>query len=197
MSDEICKTVLKNKKKTKKKRSNPIKLVGKIQKQNENQPKISTLRFTPYAWAKLLFLRDYGNSEVGGLGITSANDLLLIEDIQLIQQHCTIATVKFDDESIADFFDDQVELTNITTQGYSVEEVGMQKTAATKSAVEKICPELMVDQIQDRFRSRYETGEAIFCCVDSIASIACSNRSPSALERGKRFVARLVTCVTT
>ncbi|MEK6248330.1 MAG: hypothetical protein N2C12_09140 [Planctomycetales bacterium] len=68
-----------------------------------------TLRFTPYAWAKLLFLRDYGNSEVGGFGITSADDLLLVEEIQLISQDCTIATVKFDDESVADFFDEQVE----------------------------------------------------------------------------------------
>ncbi len=67
------------------------------------------MRFTPYAWAKLLFLRDYGNSEVGGFGITSADDLLLVEEIQLIKQHCTIATVKFDDESVADFFDEQVE----------------------------------------------------------------------------------------
>jgi len=67
------------------------------------------LRFTPYAWAKLLFLRDYGNSEVGGFGITSADDLLLVKDIQLIKQQCTMATVKFDDVAVADFFDDQVE----------------------------------------------------------------------------------------
>jgi len=67
------------------------------------------LRFTPYAWAKLLFLRDYGESEVGGFGITSADDLLLVEDIQLTQQECTTVTVKFDDISVADFFDNQVD----------------------------------------------------------------------------------------
>ena len=27
------------------------------------------LRFSPTAWAKLLFLRDYGPTEVGGFGI--------------------------------------------------------------------------------------------------------------------------------
>ncbi|MEK6248329.1 MAG: ThiF family adenylyltransferase [Planctomycetales bacterium] len=72
---------------------------------------------------------------------------------------------------------DLVEPTNITTQGYQAEDVGKQKTAATKLAVEKICPEMMVEQIQDRFRSRYETGEAIFCCVDSISTRAAIWRS--------------------
>jgi proteasome lid subunit RPN8/RPN11 len=103
------KTAWKNKKKSKKKLSNPKKAVRKQQMQKSDQPIIPTLRFTPYAWAKLLFLRDYGNSEVGGFGITSADNLLLVENIQLIRQHCTVATVKFEDESIADFFDEQVE----------------------------------------------------------------------------------------
>ena len=67
------------------------------------------MRFTPYAWAKLLFFRDYGPSEVGGFGITPADDLLLVEDIQLIKQLCTTVTVKFDDISVADFFDNQVD----------------------------------------------------------------------------------------
>ena len=31
--------------------------------------KSPTLRFSPYAWAKLLFLRDLGETEVGGFGI--------------------------------------------------------------------------------------------------------------------------------
>ncbi len=46
---------------------------------------------------------------MGGFGITSAEDLLLVEDIQLIKQTCTTVTVKFDDISVADFFDDQVD----------------------------------------------------------------------------------------
>jgi len=68
-----------------------------------------TLRFTPTAWAKLLFLRDYGDSEVGGFGIAVSDDLLLIEDIQLVKQDCSWANVAFDDESVADFFDAQVD----------------------------------------------------------------------------------------
>jgi hypothetical protein len=67
------------------------------------------LRLTPYAWAKLLFLRDAGPTEIGGFGISSASNLLLIEDFRLVKQCCSVATVRFDDESIADFFDEQVD----------------------------------------------------------------------------------------
>jgi len=105
-----AKLVSKNRSKTKKKiRNNQSKTNRSFQQQNIIQPQIPLLRFTPYAWAKLLFLRDLGDSEVGGFGISAADDLLLIEDIQLIKQHCTSVTVKFDDESVADFFDEQVD----------------------------------------------------------------------------------------
>ena len=70
---------------------------------------IPSLRFSPTAWAKLLFLRDYGDTEVGGFGITDADDLLFIEDLHLIKQVCSWAHVAFDDESVADFFDAQVD----------------------------------------------------------------------------------------
>ena len=68
-----------------------------------------TLRFTPTAWAKLLFLRDAGETEVGGFGISAADDLLLIEGVQLVRQVCDVASVVFDDVSVADFFDLQVD----------------------------------------------------------------------------------------
>ena len=68
------------------------------------------LRLTPYAWAKLLYLRDLGNTEVGGFGISSADDLLLVEDICLIKQYCTEVTVRFDDQAVADFFDAKVQV---------------------------------------------------------------------------------------
>lgn len=41
------------------------------------------LRFSPYAWAKLLFLRDRGPTEVGGFGIASPEDLLLVKTLPL------------------------------------------------------------------------------------------------------------------
>jgi proteasome lid subunit RPN8/RPN11 len=68
------------------------------------------LRFTPYAWAKLLYLRDLGPTEVGGFGIANADDLLLVEDIELVQQDCTAVSVEFDDDSVADYFDRQVDV---------------------------------------------------------------------------------------
>ena len=46
---------------------------------------------------------------MGGFGISSADDLLLIEDIRLIGQRTTIVTVEFDDNGVADFFDEQVD----------------------------------------------------------------------------------------
>ena len=44
-----------------------------------------TLRFSPTAWAKLLYLRDRGQTEVGGFGITASDDLLRVEDVQLVR----------------------------------------------------------------------------------------------------------------
>ena len=72
-----------------------------------HKPEPPKLRFTPSAWAKLLYLRDYGDTEVGGFGICP-NHPLLVEDIKLVKQKCTFAFVSFDDESVADFFEDQV-----------------------------------------------------------------------------------------
>ncbi len=68
-----------------------------------------TLRFSPYAWAKLLFLRDRGDTEVGGFGISDEDDPLFVEDVRLIGQQTTIVSVEFDDEAVADFFDEQVD----------------------------------------------------------------------------------------
>ena len=67
------------------------------------------MRFSPTAWAKLLYLRDRGDSEVGGFGLAAADALLFVEDVQLVRQQCTMMTVAFDDEAVADFFDRQVD----------------------------------------------------------------------------------------
>lgn len=67
------------------------------------------MRFSPTAWAKLLYLRDYGDTEVGGFGIAATDDLLFVEDLQLVNQVCSWAHVAFDDDSVADFFDSQVD----------------------------------------------------------------------------------------
>ena len=73
------------------------------------RPGVPTLRFNPYAWAKLLYVRDYGDTEVGGFGIANGDDLLLVEDIRLVRQQCSAVSVHFDDDAVADFFDEQVD----------------------------------------------------------------------------------------
>lgn len=67
------------------------------------------MRFSPTAWAKLVFLRDITDNEVGGFGITEADDLLFVTDFALVKQKVTAVSVSFDDEAVANFFEDQVE----------------------------------------------------------------------------------------
>lgn len=67
------------------------------------------MRFSPTAWAKLLFLRDAGETEIGAFGISAPDDLLFVEDVQLVPQTCTSVTVEFDDAAVATFFDEQVD----------------------------------------------------------------------------------------
>src|SRR5690349_11203509 len=66
-----------------------------------HSPRPPTLRFTPTAWAKLLFLRDRGPTEVGGFGITDRDDLLLVTDLKLVRQDCSSISVAFDDLAVA------------------------------------------------------------------------------------------------
>ncbi len=67
------------------------------------------LRFTPTAWAKLNFFCHYGQTEIGGFGITPAEDLLLIQEFVTVKQTTTEVSVNFDDEAVADFFESQVD----------------------------------------------------------------------------------------
>lgn len=53
-------------------------------------------------------MRDMTDNEVGGFGITEANDLLFVTDFTLVKQKVTSVSVAFADESVADFFEDQV-----------------------------------------------------------------------------------------
>ena len=69
----------------------------------------SALRFSPTAWAKLLYFRDRAQTEVGGFGISAPDDLLCVEDFVTVRQNVTMASVAFDDEAVADFFEDQVD----------------------------------------------------------------------------------------
>ena len=65
---------------------------------------------------------------------------------------------------------DSVDETNITTQGYLASDVGKLKVEATLSAIQQVDSDTHVETINDRFRPRHSTGEAIFCCVDTISA---------------------------
>jgi molybdopterin-synthase adenylyltransferase len=72
---------------------------------------------------------------------------------------------------------DRVEITNITTQGYTLADYGEAKVSATAAAIAHLDPEIDVEAIEDRFRPRHKLGDAIFCCVDSITARAAIWRS--------------------
>lgn len=67
---------------------------------------------------------------------------------------------------------DTVELSNVTTQGYHMAEVGTLKVLATERVVREIDPAIEVATVADRFRPRHQPSEAVFCCVDAIATRA-------------------------
>jgi molybdopterin-synthase adenylyltransferase len=79
---------------------------------------------------------------------------------------------------------DQVDRTNVTTQGYSVADVGQSKVLVTAAAIHALDPDIQVASIFDRYRPKMELGDAIFCCVDSISARGAIWRSAS---RGLEF----------
>ena len=67
---------------------------------------------------------------------------------------------------------DSVEPTNVTTQGYRADEIGMSKVMAATLEVERIDPTIEIDYVTDRFRPKQSIGSIVFCCVDSITARA-------------------------
>lgn len=68
------------------------------------------LTFSPLAWMKILTMLHAGDTEVGGYGVArDPDDLLYVDDFYTVKQTCSSVSVKFDDSSIADYFDDRVD----------------------------------------------------------------------------------------
>ena len=67
------------------------------------------LTFSAQAWLKLQFLCHAGPTEIGGFGFASRDDPLFIEDFLLVHQTCTPVTASFDDESVADLYEDMAD----------------------------------------------------------------------------------------
>jgi sulfur carrier protein ThiS adenylyltransferase len=74
---------------------------------------------------------------------------------------------------------DEVDHTNVTTQGYLADDVGQQKVLATADAIRRLDRDIQVETVQDRYRAKLEIGEAVFCCVDSISARTAIWRSAS------------------
>lgn len=68
------------------------------------------LRMAPTAWAKLRYMCTSSDTEIGGFGVSSSKDPLLVTEFHLIKQECTGATVELDDEALAEYVEDQVAL---------------------------------------------------------------------------------------
>jgi len=81
----------------------------RAKKKKDDESKPLTLRFSPTAWAKLLYFRDKSDNEVGGFGITEPDDLLYVRDFLTVKQRVSPVSVSFDDEAVADFFEEQVD----------------------------------------------------------------------------------------
>jgi sulfur carrier protein ThiS adenylyltransferase len=78
----------------------------------------------------------------------------------------TLAAIGARRIQLVDF--DQVEDTNRTTQGYLAEDVGHLKVRATARDIARLDPSIELELVEDRYRPKFEVGEAVFCCVDSI-----------------------------
>ncbi len=68
-----------------------------------------TLRFTAYAYAKLLWMRDRGDTEVAGYCVTGTSDPLLVTDFKLIKQKCTGVTFDLDTNDLAEYQDSMLD----------------------------------------------------------------------------------------
>ena len=72
---------------------------------------------------------------------------------------------------------DTVDETNFTTQGYLPAQIGRPKVEALRDSICEIDNEIAVELINDRYRPKYNVGQAVFCCVDSISARAAIWRS--------------------
>ena len=83
----------------------------KWQPPRKRRPENPILRFSPYAWAKLLYFCHAGDTEIGGFGVASdPKELLIIDDFVTVKQATTCVSVVFDDTAVADYFERQVDL---------------------------------------------------------------------------------------
>src|SRR6056297_3546390 len=62
---------------------------------------------------------------------------------------------------------DEVDATNVTTQGYLMGDIGMPKVQALAQHLRLVDPAIEVELVCDRYRPKHSAGTVVFCCVDS------------------------------
>lgn len=67
------------------------------------------LLLSPYAWAKMLYMRDKGDTEISGFGIADPDNLLKIVDFITVKQTASCATFEMEDDGVSDFALNMVE----------------------------------------------------------------------------------------
>jgi molybdopterin-synthase adenylyltransferase len=65
---------------------------------------------------------------------------------------------------------DRVEYGNITTQGYSLADIGELKVEAARQTIAHVDPAIEIELRADRFRPQMTAGQAVFSCVDRITA---------------------------
>jgi|GEM_PF-3064552 len=66
------------------------------------------LTITPWAWSKIIYMRDRDKSEVSGFGISHPDDPLYIVDFKLVPQVNTGTFTEFLDKALANYLEDMV-----------------------------------------------------------------------------------------
>lgn len=70
---------------------------------DESSPRLT---LTPAAWLKWQFLCHAGPTEVAALGLSAEDDPLTLDDLLVVRQRASTASVEFDDAAVADLFDE-------------------------------------------------------------------------------------------
>lgn len=80
--------------------------------------KMDKLRFSLYAWRKMCYIRDLGDTEVSFFAVSKRDQLDLVVDVRMPYQTGYSAFTEFDESRLANFFEDMVE------EGFHPEEFG-------------------------------------------------------------------------
>ncbi len=71
--------------------------------------KVGVLRFSPKAWAKFIWFRNRGQTEIAGFGLSQLDDPLYVVDFVTVLQEASGATFEFDDDALNNYLSDMVD----------------------------------------------------------------------------------------